>query len=85
MTTLTSGKERDSETNLDFFGARYFSGAHGRFTAVDPESASASLFDPQRWNEYSYAINNPYKFVDPNGESPTLVTAAIGVGIGIQR
>ena len=77
-----TGKERDAETGLDYFGARYFSGAQGRFTTIDPEYASASLFDPQRWNAYSCAVNNPLKFVDPNGESPTLVTAAIGAGIG---
>jgi RHS repeat-associated protein len=77
-----TSKERDAETGLDFFGARYMSSAQGRFTSVDPEFASASLVDPQRWNGYSYATNNPYKFVDPNGESPTLFTAAIGAGIG---
>jgi len=78
-----TGKERDAETGLDFFGARYMSGAQGRFASVEPEFASASLVDPQRWNGYSYATNNPYKFVDPNGKSPTLVTAAIGAGIGL--
>jgi RHS repeat-associated protein len=48
-----SGKKRDAETGLDYFGARYMSSAQGRFTSPDPESASASLFDPQRWNAYS--------------------------------
>src|SRR5437879_1065109 len=32
----STGKERDGETGLDFFGARYFSGAQGRFTSPDP-------------------------------------------------
>ena len=40
---LFTGKERDAETGLDFFGARYMSSAQGRFTSVDPEFASASL------------------------------------------
>src|SRR5689334_7775410 len=31
-----TGKERDQETGLDYFGARYFSGAQGRFTSPDP-------------------------------------------------
>jgi RHS repeat-associated protein len=31
-----TGKERDEETGLDHFGARYFSGAQGRFTSADP-------------------------------------------------
>ncbi len=78
-----TGKERDSESGLDYFGARYYGSALGRFTSVDPEGASASLFDPQRWNGYSYAVNNPYKFVDRDGEVPVLlVTAAIGAGVG---
>jgi RHS repeat-associated protein len=71
-----------TETGLDYFGARYFSGAQGRFTSTDPENASASLFNPQAWNAYSYALNNPYKYVDPDGEVPLLVTGAIGAGIG---
>jgi RHS repeat-associated protein len=78
-----TGKERDSESGLDYFGARYYGSALGRFTSVDPEGASASLFDPQRWNGYSYAVNNPYKFVDRDGEVPLLlVTAGIGAGVG---
>ena len=78
-----TGKERDTESGLDFFGARYFSGAQGRFTSPDPGGASASLFDPQRWNAYSYSVNNPLKFVDRDGEVPILaVTAVIGAGVG---
>ena len=30
-----TGKERDNESGLDYFGARYFSGAGGRFTSAD--------------------------------------------------
>jgi RHS repeat-associated protein len=77
-----TGKERDSESGLDYFGARYFGSALGRFTSPDPESASASLFDPQRWNAYSYAVNNPYKFVDPDGENPLLISAGVGLVVG---
>jgi RHS repeat-associated protein len=36
-----TGKERDTESALDYFGARYFSGAQGRFTSPDPLTASA--------------------------------------------
>jgi RHS repeat-associated protein len=78
-----TGKERDSESGLDYFGARYYGSALGRFTSVDPEGASASLFDPQRWNGYSYAVNNPYKFVDRDGEVPVLlVSAGVGLAVG---
>ena len=62
-----TGKERDSESGLDYFGARYFSGAGGRFTSVDPENASGDPADPQSWNGYAYARNNPLLYVDPDG------------------
>ena len=62
-----TGKERDTETGLDYFGARYYSSAQGRFTSVDPENAGADLEDPQSWNGYAYARNNPLKYVDPDG------------------
>lgn len=62
-----SGKERDAESGLDYFGARYLSGAQGRFTTVDPLMASAHASDPQTWNRYTYTLNNPLRFVDPDG------------------
>lgn len=33
-----TGKERDNETGLDYFGARYYSSAQGRFTSPDPQN-----------------------------------------------
>jgi SanA protein len=62
-----TGKERDSETGLDYFGARYFSGAQGRFTSPDPLLNSGRPWQPQSWNRYPYALNNPLKFTDPTG------------------
>jgi RHS repeat-associated protein len=62
-----TGKERDAETGLDYFGARYFSGAQGRFTSPDPLLTSAKLGNPQTWNRYSYAIDNPLRYTDPTG------------------
>jgi RHS repeat-associated protein len=64
-----TGKERDSETSLDFFEARYFASIQGRFTSPDPLYYQVMMaVDPQRFNLYAYARNNPLKFVDPNGE-----------------
>jgi RHS repeat-associated protein len=62
-----TGKERDVETGLDFFLARFYSGTQGRFTSPDKPFAGQSPFDPQTWNLYSYARNNPLKFIDPTG------------------
>ena len=64
---MFSGKERDAETGLDYFGARYFSGAQGRFTSPDEPFADQSPADPQSWNMYAYVRNNPLKNTDPNG------------------
>ena len=63
-----TGKERDSETGLDYFGARFNGSALGRFTTPDPSMGSVRLENPQTWNRYSYALNNPLKFIDPTGE-----------------
>jgi RHS repeat-associated protein len=62
-----TGKERDAETGLDFFGARYFSGAQGRFTSPDAPFADQHPEDPQSWNMYAYVRNNPLKNTDPDG------------------
>ena len=64
-----TGKERDQETGLDYFGARYYRANTGRFTTVDPVYTwRENLLDPQRWNRYTYARNNPLRYIDPNGE-----------------
>lgn len=62
-----TGKERDLETALDFFGARYFASVQGRFTSPDPLLSSGTIYDPQSWNRYSYTLNNPLKYTDPFG------------------
>ena len=62
-----TAKERDSESGLDDFGARYFSSQYGRFMSPDPDSAGADDKNPQTWNGYSYVINNPVRYIDPQG------------------
>jgi len=66
-TTLFTGKERDTESGLDYFGARYYSSNMGRFMSPDPENFGANIMNPQSWNMYSYAMNNPLINVDPDG------------------
>ncbi len=62
-----TSKERDSETGLDYFGARYFSSAQGRFTSPDALLSSGKQEDPQSWNRYSYVGNRPTIIIDPTG------------------
>src|SRR6185312_6397834 len=62
-----TGQERDVETGLDYFFARYLSAAQGRFLSVDPFNAGADPMDPQSWNGYSYVRNSPLTFTDPTG------------------
>jgi RHS repeat-associated protein len=60
-------KERDFETGLDYFGARYFASTQGRFTSSDPLLSSGRSWAPQSWNRYSYVLNNPLRLIDPSG------------------
>jgi RHS repeat-associated protein len=82
-----AGKERERQTGveglgwspLDYFGARYYQGQTGRFTSVDPVTTlHENLLDPQRWNKYVYARNNPFRYVDPDGRSATATLGAVG-------
>ena len=81
-------KERDVETGLDYFLARYYSSTQGRFTSpdefkggpeelfedVDPHDPLfyADASEPQSLNKYHYALGNPLRYVDPDGHQATL-------------
>ena len=75
-----TGKERDEESGLDYFGARYHSASLGRFSSPDPynalidakslEERQAFLKNPQRWNAYTYSANSPLVYTDPDGRAP---------------
>jgi RHS repeat-associated protein len=69
-----TGKQRDSESGLDHFDARYFGGGNnlGRFMTPDwstvPEPVPyANLDNPQSLNLYSYVLNNPMSLYDADG------------------
>ena len=63
-----SGKERDSESNLDYFGARYYANYYYRWLSPDPViNRDAAIMNPQLWNLYSFCRNNPVTYWDPDG------------------
>jgi RHS repeat-associated protein len=74
-----TGKERDGN-GLDNFGARYNSSQYGRFMTPDPfipfnlkrDKFQAWISNPQHWNKYAYALNNPLLYVDPSGMTETI-------------
>jgi RHS repeat-associated protein len=66
------GKERDSESGLDNFGARYYGSSMGRFMSPDwaarPTAVPYAVYgDPQSLNLYTYVRNNTLNRSDPDG------------------
>jgi len=58
----------DSENNGEHFGAREYQNTHGSWLSPDPAGmAAVDITNPQSWNRYAYALNNPVTFVDPTG------------------
>jgi RHS repeat-associated protein len=80
-----TAKERDSESGLDNFIARYNSSSLGRFMSPDPFNIAGDFVDsqdPQHWNMYSYVLNNPVNAVDPDGLDCVYVN---GNSVDVQR
>ena len=78
---LFTGKERDAESGNDYFEARYYSSAVGRFMSPDWSAQEepvpyAQLDDPQSLNLYAYVRNNPLTRVDADGHWPAWVAEA---------
>jgi RHS repeat-associated protein len=67
---MFTGQQRDGETGLDYFNARYLGTALGRFGSPDEPLIAQKVVDPQSWNLYSYVLNNPLVFTDPSGREP---------------
>lgn len=78
-----SGKPRDAESDLDYFGARYYDRAQYRFISTDPISNSnLCLQNAQRLNLYIYCLDNPQSFIDLDGRD---VIPVILNGIGGEK
>ena len=65
--SCSTGKERDTESGNDYFGARYYGSPMGRFLSPDPLLNSGRPSNPQTWNRFAYALNNPLGGTDPDG------------------
>jgi len=77
----TRPREFENRATGKYFGARYYRANVGRFTTIDPVYTwEENLVDPQRWNRYAYARNNPLKFVDPDGK---FIVPAVVVALGL--
>jgi len=75
-----TGKERDTESGLDYFGARYYASSMGRFMSPDPIKITEDrVANPSTLNLYSYAANNPLKYVDPDGQDITYFYDQAGI------
>jgi RHS repeat-associated protein len=70
---LSTQHERDSETGLDYRGARYYDSDLGRFLSLDPLATEFTS-----WSPYNYVIGNPVMLIDPDGKAPWIprVTAS---------
>jgi RHS repeat-associated protein len=76
-----TGKPEEEALGLSYFGARWYNPKLGRFMGMDPVEAQAENL--HSFNRYAYANNNPYKFVDPDGQAAESVTDFISLGISV--
>jgi RHS repeat-associated protein len=77
-----TGKERDAESGLDYFGRRHYASTMGRWMVPDRVNVTDErLLSPTNTlNKYVYGGNNPLKYVDPDGEDITVFYDQGGIG-----
>ena len=73
---LYTNQELDPESQLYYYGARYYSPYLAKFT--QPDTIIQDVYNPQNLNRYSYVLNNPYKYNDPSGHNPLLLISIAG-------
>jgi RHS repeat-associated protein len=68
---FVEGTNSDTVNFIDYMHARTYTPTFGRFLSVDRKlDVEKAVHEPQMWNRYSYALNNPTNLVDRNGEEP---------------
>jgi RHS repeat-associated protein len=76
-----TGHVQDSSSGLVYMQARYYDPVVGRFLSIDPEGPQDGV--PGSFNRYAYALNNPYRYVDPDGrwaEDTVIGVASVSIG-----
>ena len=78
-----TGHVSDEASGLTYMQARYYDPVIARFLSADPVGFVESGFNPQYFNRYSYALNDPVNNIDPDGRACVpCITGAIGGAIG---
>lgn len=78
-----TGKQEEAAFGVNYFGARWYDPEIGRFMGID--SAGVNVGNVHSFNRYTYANNNPYNFIDPDGnESVSIGGCRIGLCIDIK-
>ncbi|MBT4495203.1 hypothetical protein HN800_04840 [bacterium] len=78
----------DNDLELYFYGNRFYNPNTGRFISIDPLQNNLGSFIPaamtssQYQNAYSYANNNPVKYIDPDGQLVFLAALAVSALVG---
>ncbi|MEC4728631.1 hypothetical protein HWQ46_24215 [Shewanella sp. D64] len=73
-----TGHLQDEDLGLTYMQARYYDPLIGRFYSNDP----LPFRDVHSFNRYAYANNNPYKYIDPDGENPLAILGGIVGAVG---
>ncbi len=77
---LFTGKMKEDDHGITYFGARWYDDSIGRFLSKDPVEFSEGNI--HSFNRYAYANNNPYRFIDPDGRWALAALSNYGESIG---
>ncbi|WP_094229181.1 RHS repeat domain-containing protein [Methanolobus psychrotolerans] len=76
-----TSQENDADTELMYYGARYYSPEYRVF--VQPDTMLPDVYNPQALNRYAYVLDNPVKYNDPSGHYAESPLDLIFIGIDV--